>query len=48
VLAQRTGIRHAEAHALVVLLRAEGMPAGLCYQRLTDEDQIRSSTVLSR
>ncbi|MGW7491583.1 transglutaminase-like domain-containing protein [Streptomyces sp. NPDC054786] len=34
VLAQRTGICYAKAHALVALLRAEGIPAGLCYQRL--------------
>lgn len=34
VLAQRTGICHAKAHALVALLRAEGIPAGLCYQKL--------------
>ncbi|WP_431953057.1 transglutaminase-like domain-containing protein [Actinacidiphila sp. bgisy167] len=37
VLEQRTGICHAKAHALTALLRAEGIPAGLCYQRLTDE-----------
>ncbi|MFC9229466.1 transglutaminase family protein [Streptomyces decoyicus] len=34
VLAQRTGICHAKAHVLVALLRAEGIPAGLCYQKL--------------
>ncbi|MFJ6789574.1 transglutaminase-like domain-containing protein [Streptomyces angustmyceticus] len=34
VLAQRTGICYAKAHALVALLRAEGIPAGLCYQKL--------------
>ncbi|WP_431041105.1 transglutaminase-like domain-containing protein [Streptomyces sp. P1-3] len=38
VLALRTGICHAKAHALTALLRAEGIPAGLCYQRLADDD----------
>ncbi|WKX73612.1 transglutaminase family protein [Streptomyces sp. XD-27] len=38
VLAQRTGICHAKAHTLAALLRAEGIPAGLCYQRLADDD----------
>lgn len=37
VLERRTGICHAKAHALTALLRAEGIPAGLCYQRLTDD-----------
>ena len=34
VLEQRTGICHAKAHALAALLRAEDIPAALCYQRL--------------
>ena len=34
VLEQRTGICHAKSHALVALLRAEDIPAALCYQRL--------------
>ncbi|MGW4363135.1 transglutaminase-like domain-containing protein [Streptomyces californicus] len=34
VLAARTGIRHAKSIALAALLRARGIPAGLCYQRL--------------
>ncbi|MFG2891410.1 transglutaminase domain-containing protein [Streptomyces sp. NPDC048248] len=34
VLAQRTGICYAKAHALAALLRAEGIPAALCYQKL--------------
>ncbi|MDF9811907.1 transglutaminase family protein [Streptomyces sp. SPB162] len=38
VLRLRTGICHAKSHALTALLRAEGIPAGLCYQRLADED----------
>lgn len=33
VLAQRTGICHAKAHALAALLRARGVPAALCYQK---------------
>ncbi|MFM9371011.1 transglutaminase domain-containing protein [Streptomyces sp. Da 82-17] len=38
VLAQRTGICHAKAHAAAALLRAAGIPAALCYQRLTLAD----------
>ncbi len=38
VLATRNGICHAKAHALVALLRAEGIPAGLCYQALANDD----------
>ncbi|CAM5230371.1 transglutaminase [Streptomyces spiroverticillatus] len=34
VLEQGTGICHAKAHALTALLRAEGIPTALCYQRL--------------
>ncbi|MFE0425406.1 transglutaminase domain-containing protein [Streptomyces sp. NPDC058953] len=34
VLEQRTGICYAKAHALAALLRAEGIPAALCYQNL--------------
>ncbi|MEU4152894.1 transglutaminase domain-containing protein [Streptomyces sp. NPDC026659] len=37
VLEQGTGICHAKAHALAALLRAGGIPAALCYQRLTDD-----------
>ncbi|WP_137990902.1 transglutaminase-like domain-containing protein [Streptomyces vilmorinianum] len=33
VLAQRTGICHAKAHALVALLRAQSIPTALCYQK---------------
>lgn len=35
VLAQKTGICHSKAHAAAALLRAAGIPAALCYQRLT-------------
>lgn len=38
VLGARTGICYAKAHALAALLRAAGIPAGLCYQRLTDDE----------
>ncbi|MEV6006744.1 transglutaminase family protein [Streptomyces sp. NPDC051976] len=38
VLERRTGICYAKSHALVALLRAGSLPAGLCYQRLTDDD----------
>ena len=34
VLAQATGFCYAKSHLLVALLRAAGLPAGLCYQRL--------------
>ncbi|MCB5909173.1 transglutaminase-like domain-containing protein [Streptomyces pinistramenti] len=34
VLALRTGICFAKSHALAALLRAEGIPAALCYQKL--------------
>ncbi|MBB1486391.1 transglutaminase-like domain-containing protein [Oceanospirillum sediminis] len=40
VLAHGTGYCYAKSHLLAALLRANGIPAGLCYQRLTigDED----------
>jgi transglutaminase-like putative cysteine protease len=38
VLATRNGICYAKAHALVALLRREGIPAGLCCQLLTEDD----------
>ena len=34
VLEHRTGYCYAKAHLLAALLRANGIPAGLCYQRL--------------
>ncbi|REK85172.1 transglutaminase family protein [Streptomyces inhibens] len=34
VLGQRTGICYAKSHALAALLRARGIPAALCYQKL--------------
>ncbi|GAA3368247.1 transglutaminase domain-containing protein [Streptomyces sannanensis] len=38
VIEQRTGICYAKAHALTALLRARGIPAGLCYQLLAADD----------
>lgn len=38
VLEQRVGLCYAKAHLLAALLRAEGIPTGLCYQRLAHGD----------
>ncbi|MFJ5707291.1 transglutaminase family protein [Streptomyces sp. NPDC093105] len=38
VLEQGTGICYAKSIAYAALLRARGIPAALCYQRLTDDD----------
>lgn len=38
VLADRAGWCYAKAHLLAAVLRAGGVPTGLCYQRLTDGD----------
>ncbi|MFF3178038.1 transglutaminase domain-containing protein [Streptomyces sp. NPDC057900] len=38
VLATRNGICHTKSHALAALLRAEGIPTALCYQRLADDN----------
>ncbi|MGV9688930.1 transglutaminase-like domain-containing protein [Streptomyces sp. NPDC003444] len=38
VLELRTGICYAKTVAYAALLRARGIPAALCYQRLTDDD----------
>ncbi len=35
VLAERTGFCYAKSHLLAALLRANGLPAGFCYQRLS-------------
>ena len=35
---QGTGLCYAKAHLLAALLRAEGIPTGLCYQLLTDDE----------
>ncbi len=39
VLRHGTGYCYAKSHLLAALLRANGIPAGLCYQRLTITDQ---------
>lgn len=36
-LRERVGLCYSKAHLLTGLLRVEGLPAGLCYQRLTDD-----------
>lgn len=38
VLRHRTGYCYAKSHLLAALLRANGIPAGLCYQRLAVGD----------
>jgi transglutaminase-like putative cysteine protease len=37
VLRERVGLCYAKSHLLAALLRAEGIPTGLCYQRLGNE-----------
>lgn len=37
VLQHRAGFCYAKSHLLAALLRARGIPAALCYQRLTDD-----------
>jgi len=39
VLAHKTGYCYAKSHLLAALLRANGLPAGLCYQRLSVGDE---------
>lgn len=39
VLKHGTGFCYAKSHLLAALLRANGIPAGLCYQRLTIDDE---------
>lgn len=38
VLAHETGYCYAKSHLLAALLRANGIPAGFCYQRLSVDD----------
>lgn len=38
VMAHRTGFCFAKSHLLAALLRANGIPAGLCYQRILLKD----------
>lgn len=42
VLRHREGICYAKSHLLAALLRGRGIPAGLCYQRLTLGDTPKS------
>ncbi|WP_227425218.1 transglutaminase-like domain-containing protein [Pengzhenrongella sicca] len=39
VLRDGVGLCFAKSHLLAAMLRAEGVPAGLCYQRLTDDGE---------
>ncbi len=39
VLLHKTGYCYAKSHLLAALLRANGIPAGLCYQRLSIDGQ---------
>ena len=39
VLREGSGFCYAKSHLLAALLRANGLPAGLCYQRLTRDDE---------
>jgi len=41
VLAERSGFCYAKSHLLAALLRANGIPAGFCYQRLRSSDEQR-------
>ncbi|TAL29321.1 MAG: transglutaminase family protein [Spirochaetes bacterium] len=41
VLAHRTGYCYAKSHLLAALLRANGIPAGLCYQRLALDESAK-------
>ncbi|TXK93362.1 Cro/Cl family transcriptional regulator [Methylococcaceae bacterium CS1] len=38
ILIHKTGYCYAKSHLLAALLRANNIPAGLCYQRLSVED----------
>jgi len=40
VLKYKTGYCYAKSHLLAALLRANNIPAGLCYQRLTIENDM--------
>jgi transglutaminase-like putative cysteine protease len=41
VLQEGSGFCYAKSHLLAALLRANGLPAGLCYQRLSVDDEGR-------
>ena len=42
VLKHRAGFCYAKSHLLAALLRARGVPAALCYQRLASDDTASS------
>src|SRR5688572_479096 len=42
VLHAKTGFCYAKSHLLAALLRANRIPAGLCYQRLSQDESGRS------
>ncbi len=46
VLEQRTGLCYAKSHLLAALLRANGIPSGFCYQRLTVDGKLDGPHVL--
>lgn len=46
VLRQGVGLCCAKAHLLAGLLRAQGVPTGLCYQRLTDDTWSSSTSMV--
>lgn len=46
VLREGTGYCYAKSHLLAALLRANGIPAGFCYQRLSRDDNGRPPYVL--
>ena len=46
VLQSGTGMCYAKAHLLAALLRAQGIPTGFCYQRLTRGDTPESGYVI--
>lgn len=46
VLQYGTGICYAKAHLLAALLRAQGIPTGFCYQRLTRDVNVADGYVI--
>lgn len=46
VLQRRVGLCYAKSHLLAALMRATGIPAGLCYQRLTLTDDPADGLIL--
>jgi len=48
VLEKRHGLCYAKSHLLAALLRANGIPAGMCYQYLRLDDTQQSELILHR